>query len=111
MQFVVVKMVVWMNSVKKVKILDIRNPLHRGLSADHRFAAQKELLDYHKKHVLSLDTGKWTHDNDINLQWFGEIDYAPYEFHVRCIAALTQEQQVLFVMTFGKGIENAFAPY
>ena len=111
MQFVVVKMVVWMNSVKKVKILDIRNPLHRGLSADHRFAAQKELLEYHKKIVLSYDTGKWMTDNDVNLKWFGEINYYMDEFHVRCVASLTQEQQVLFVMTFGKGIENAFAPY
>jgi len=54
------------------------------------------------------EEGMWIKQNDIDVQWAYEYNYAIDNIIVGCTATITEEQQVLFAMTFGKAMQDAF---
>ena len=54
------------------------------------------------------EEGMWIKQNDIEVQWDYEYNYAIDNIIVGCTATITEEQQVLFAMTFGKAMTSAF---
>ena len=54
------------------------------------------------------EEGSWIKQNDIDVQWAYEYNYAIDNIIVGCTATITEEQQVLFAMTFGKAMQDAF---